>query len=87
MPQFTTYHHGMLWKKMSDADRKALTRGFVDGFLGAGCALASKPLATSHDYDVSVSKAWSDVGRAMSDAMGKERVRREQRRQQEILRR
>lgn len=58
--------------KMDRRDRKALQKGFVDGFLGAGFVFSSKSLASSRQYDVSVGKAWSEVGRAFSDVMAKE---------------
>lgn len=60
-----TMRKGMLDRN----DRKALHKGFLDGFLSAGWFFASKSLVDSRKYEVSVSRAWSDVGRAFSEVL------------------
>lgn len=61
---------------MDRNDRKALYNGFVAGFFGVGCIFAPKSMADSEKYEISVSHAWSEVGRAFSEIMTKENVRR-----------
>lgn len=74
--------HTMRKRKIERRDKKAFQIGFWEGFLGAGLIFAPKSLAKSKQYDVSVSKAWSEVGHAFSEVMTREGAIVEQKTQQ-----
>jgi hypothetical protein len=64
----------MPYKKFQIFASRAFRRGFADAFLGTGSLFVSKRLSNSGKYEVSVEKAWAEVGRAFHDVMRSEGI-------------
>lgn len=77
-PQFGTIINTMSAVKKSQKPSRKLIIGFARGFAAPSLLFSHSKIRRDKRFDVSVERAWQDVGRALRGALTEEDRRREQ---------